>query len=114
MLQLQCMGVKLAMDDFGTGTSALGLLRNCSFDTVKVDRSFVQGLSDSADVMTVIRATINLIENLHMSSLVEGVEDPAQLAILQSLGCRYAQGYLFSKAVPADQLLNALHTRVLA
>ena len=65
-------------------------------------------MNTGADVLAVIHATIRLIENLGMASLAEGVEEPAQLAMLQSLGCRYAQGYLFSRPVPADQLLDAL------
>jgi diguanylate cyclase (GGDEF)-like protein/PAS domain S-box-containing protein len=107
--ELQSLGVQIAMDDFGTGTSSLSVLRNFSFDTIKIDRAFVQDLSASThEVLAVIHATISLIENLGMVSLAEGVEEPAQVAILQSLGCRYAQGYLFSHPVPPEQLLNAL------
>jgi len=109
MLELRALGVKLAMDDFGTGTSSLAVLRNYPFDTIKIDRSFLQDIDKSADVLAVIHATISLVENLGMSSLAEGVEDGAQLAILQSLGCRYAQGYLFSHPVGANQLLQVLH-----
>ena len=108
MKSLQTLGVKLAMDDFGTGTSSLGFLRSYPFNTIKIDRSFVQDLTSSADVLAVIHATINLVENLGMASLAEGVEDQAQIAILQSLGCRYAQGYLFSRPVPPGKLLDAL------
>ena len=60
--------------------------------------------------MAVIHATINLIENLGMASLAEGIEHPEQVAVLQSLGCRYAQGYLFSQPVCADRLLDALES----
>jgi EAL domain-containing protein (putative c-di-GMP-specific phosphodiesterase class I) len=97
------------MDDFGTGTSSLAVLRNYPFDTIKIDRSFLQDINKSADVLAVIHATISLVENLGMASLAEGVEDGAQLAILQSLGCRYAQGYWFSRPVGADQLLRTSH-----
>jgi diguanylate cyclase (GGDEF)-like protein/PAS domain S-box-containing protein len=108
MLDLQSLGVKLAMDDFGTGTSSLGFLRNYPFNTIKIDRSFVQDVTGSADVLAVIHATISLVENLGMASLAEGVENAAQVAILQSLGCRYAQGYYFSRPVPAELLLDAM------
>ena len=108
MHELKNLGVKLAMDDFGTGSSSLGCLREYPFDTIKIDRSFVLGLIDNADVLAVIHATIVLIENLHMASLAEGIEEQAQVAVLQSLGCRYAQGYLFSRPVPAEQLLGAV------
>ncbi|HWS67911.1 MAG TPA: EAL domain-containing protein [Steroidobacteraceae bacterium] len=108
MLELQSLGVKLAMDDFGTGTSSLGFLRNYPFNTIKIDRSFVQDVTGSADVLAVIHATISLVENLGMASLAEGVENPAQIAVLQSLGCRYAQGYYFSRPVRAEYLLDAM------
>ena len=107
MQELKAQGVKLAMDDFGTGTSSLGCLRNYPFDTIKIDRSFVQDVTVSADVLAVIHATINLVENLGMASLAEGVEDPGQVAVLQSLGCRFAQGYFFSRPVTADRFLAA-------
>jgi EAL domain-containing protein (putative c-di-GMP-specific phosphodiesterase class I) len=111
MHQLRGIGVRLAMDDFGTGTSSLGCLRDYPFDIVKIDRSFVSKLPSSPDVLAVIHATITLVENLGMSSVAEGVEEASQVAILQSLGCRYAQGYFLSRPVAADQLLAALEKR---
>jgi diguanylate cyclase (GGDEF)-like protein len=112
MRELRLLGVRLAMDDFGTGTSSLGLLRDFPFDTIKIDRSFVQDLITSRDVLAVTHATIALIVNLGMASLAEGVEEAAQVAVLQSLGCRYAQGYFFSRPVRADRLLDALAANV--
>jgi len=111
MRQLQTLGVKIAMDDFGSGTSSLGVLRDYPFDAIKIDRSFVQDLCTSDDVMALMHATINLIENLGMSSVAEGVEDSSQAGILQSMGCRYAQGYLFAHPVGADELVGALRAR---
>jgi diguanylate cyclase (GGDEF)-like protein len=108
MRELRSLGIRLAMDDFGTGTSSLGLLRDFPFDTIKIDRSFVKDLVPSRDVLAVTHATIALIANLGMISLAEGVEEPAQLAVLQSLGCRYGQGYLFSRPVRADRVMDAL------
>jgi diguanylate cyclase (GGDEF)-like protein len=111
MRDLRALGVKLAMDDFGTGTSSLGILRTYPFDTIKIDRSFVQGLVGSADVLAVIHATINLVEHLGMASLVEGIEQEAQVSVLLSIGCRYGQGFLFSKPVPADRLVASIKPR---
>ena len=96
------------MDDFGTGTSSLACLREYPFDVIKIDRAFVGDLADSRNVLAVIHATIALVDNLGMSSIAEGVEEASQTAILESLGCRYAQGYFFSRPVPADALLDAL------
>jgi diguanylate cyclase (GGDEF)-like protein len=110
MRELRRLGIRLAMDDFGTGTSSLGLLRDFPFDTIKIDRSFVQDLIPNRDVLAVTHATIAMIENLGMASLAEGVEELAQVAVLQSLGCRYGQGYLFSRPVRADRLLDALES----
>jgi diguanylate cyclase (GGDEF)-like protein len=104
--ELHQLGIHLAMDDFGTGTSSLALLRDFPFDTVKIDRSFLTNLSVNEHVLAVVRATITLIENLGMSSLAEGVEELAQAEILRSLGCRSAQGYLFSRPVAAAKLLE--------
>ncbi|MEO6186700.1 MAG: EAL domain-containing protein [Steroidobacteraceae bacterium] len=111
MQELRAMGVRLAMDDFGTGTSSLGILRTYPFDTIKIDRSFVQGLVGSADVLAVIHATINLVEHLGMASLVEGIEQEAQVSVLLSIGCRYGQGFLFSKPVPADRLVGSIKAK---
>ena len=111
--KLRQFGVRLAMDDFGTGTSSLSLLRAYPFNTIKIDRSFLLDLNTSREVLAVIHATVNLIGNLQMVSLAEGVEDASQVAILRSLGCRYAQGYFFSRPVPADRLLEAMEEAVL-
>lgn len=111
--KLRQLGIRLAMDDFGTGTSSLSLLRAYPFNTIKIDRSFLLDLNTSREVLAVIHATVNLIGNLEMVSLAEGVEDASQVAILRSLGCRYAQGYFFSRPVPADRLLEAMEEAVL-
>ncbi len=104
MVELRDLGVKLAMDDFGTGTSSLGFLRHYPFDTIKIDRSFIQDIGSNPDVLAVIHATLNLVENLGMASVAEGVEEAVQVAILQSLGCQYGQGFYFSRPVSRDAL----------
>jgi len=104
MQQLKAMGIKLAMDDFGTGTSSLSILRTYPFDVVKIDRSFVPGIVDGADVRAVIHATIGLVERLGMSSLVEGIEDPAQHAVVRAMGCRFGQGWLYGKPLQAHDV----------
>jgi predicted signal transduction protein with EAL and GGDEF domain len=108
MLGLNAMGVRLAMDDFGTGTSSLGCLRDYPFDTIKIDKSFVTDLGRDPHVLAVAHATVNVIENLGMASVAEGIEDPAEVAMLQAMGCRYGQGYLFARPLAADKLLAAM------
>jgi diguanylate cyclase (GGDEF)-like protein len=105
---LHQLGVHLAMDDFGTCSSSLALLRDFPFDTIKIDPSFLNDLATSQDVLAVARATIALIGNLGMASLAEGVEERAHVAILQSLGCRFAQGFLFGRPVAAPRLLDCI------
>ena len=105
---LVAIGVKLAMDDFGTGTSSLGCLREYPFHAIKIDKSFVTDLSLNPHVLAVAHATVNVIERLGMISVAEGIENPAELATLQAMGCHYGQGYLFAKPLPADRLLAAM------
>ena len=111
MRELQALGVHLAMDDFGSGTSSLACLRDYPFDTIKIDRSFINDLTAGPDMLALIHATLTLVANLGRAGVAEGVETAAQVAILQSLGCRYAQGYFFSRPVPAEQLLAQLAVR---
>ena len=108
MLQLRALGVKLAMDDFGTGSSSLGCLRDYPFHTIKIDKSFVTNVCRDPHVLAVAHATVNVIENLGMLSVAEGIEDPAEVAALQAMGCRYGQGYLFARPQAGDTLLAAM------
>jgi diguanylate cyclase (GGDEF)-like protein len=112
MAGLAALGVKLAMDGFGTGASSLACLRDFPFHVIKIDRSFVSGLFLDPHVLAVAHATVNVIENLGMASVAEGIEDPSEAATLQSLGCRYGQGDLFAAALPPDELLRAMAARV--
>jgi diguanylate cyclase (GGDEF)-like protein/PAS domain S-box-containing protein len=108
MRTLRAMGVRLAMDDFGTGASSLGCLREFPFDTIKIDKSFVTNLTRDLDVLAVASATVTVIENLGMKSVAEGVEEVGEMAVLQGLGCRYGQGWLFGRPVKGDVLLERL------
>jgi diguanylate cyclase (GGDEF)-like protein/PAS domain S-box-containing protein len=106
MRRLREIGVRLAMDDFGTGTSSLGCLRHYPFDVIKIDRAFLSDLGSNANVLAVIHATITLIENLGVVSVAEGVENADEVAILQSLGCRHAQGYFFSQPLAPHEFMT--------
>ena len=108
LLALASLGARLALDDFGTGTSSLACLREHPFHSVKIDRSYVTGLSHDRHVLAVAHATVNVIENLGMVSVAEGVETQAELATLQALGCRFGQGRLFAPPLPPDQVLGAV------
>jgi EAL domain-containing protein (putative c-di-GMP-specific phosphodiesterase class I) len=98
--QIQSLGVRLAMDDFGTGYSSLGYLRKAEFDTLKIDRSFVQAMSADDDESTaIIRAVVALAGSLGMKTVAEGVATDEQLSLVRTLGCDRIQGFIFSKPV---------------
>jgi len=108
ILGLRDIGVRLAMDDFGTGTSSLGCLRDYPFHSIKIDKTFITNICRDPHVLAVAHATINVIENLGMVSVAEGIEEPQVLAMLQAMGCRCGQGYLFARPMAADQVMDAM------
>jgi diguanylate cyclase (GGDEF)-like protein len=104
--QLRKLGVQIAMDDFGTGYSSLSYLRSFPFDKIKIDRSFIQDLSNGAEPLAIVHAVAGLAKSLNMISTAEGVETQQQLDQLQSVGCTEMQGYLFSHARPAADIVR--------
>jgi diguanylate cyclase (GGDEF)-like protein len=101
---IKSAGVKIALDDFGTGFSSLSYLRSFPFDRIKIDRSFVMDLGTREDATAIVRAILGLGRSLHIPVTAEGVETPDQLAHLQAEGCAQAQGYLFSRPIPAADI----------
>jgi diguanylate cyclase (GGDEF)-like protein len=101
---LRALGVRISMDDFGTGYSSLSYLRSFPFDKIKIDRSFIQDLSNGAEPLAIVHAVAGLAKCLNMTSTAEGVETQQQLEALQSIGCTEMQGYLFSRARPASEI----------
>jgi diguanylate cyclase (GGDEF)-like protein/PAS domain S-box-containing protein len=95
----RALGIGWSLDDFGTGYSSLSFLHRLQVETVKVDRSFVSEIGDGAKASEMVRAIVGLAHTLGMDVVAEGVETAEQAAALQSLGCEYAQGFYFSKAV---------------
>jgi EAL domain-containing protein (putative c-di-GMP-specific phosphodiesterase class I) len=97
----------LALDDFGTGYSSLGYLSKTKFSTIKVDRSFVQGAARNApESLAIIRAVVALAESLGMSTTAEGVETDEECQMINKLGCRKIQGYLFGRPMPAAEAMR--------
>jgi EAL domain-containing protein (putative c-di-GMP-specific phosphodiesterase class I) len=96
--------VKLSLDDFGTGHSSLSYLKRLPLDEVKIDRSFVMGMTDDDNDAAIVRTTIDLARNLGLDVVAEGVEDEATLADLGALRCDVAQGFHLSRPLPAGQL----------
>jgi predicted signal transduction protein with EAL and GGDEF domain len=100
--QLRQAGVRIALDDFGTGYATLSQLMSFHLDKIKIDRSFVMGLEKGEEGRVIIRAILGLAKGFGLTTTAEGIEEPAQLTYLKANGCTEGQGYLFSKAVPAD------------
>jgi EAL domain-containing protein (putative c-di-GMP-specific phosphodiesterase class I) len=97
-------GVGICLDDFGTGYSSLGYLRQFGFDRLKIDRSFVQRIGENAADEAIVRSIVALAEALNLTLTAEGVETVAQRAVLQRLGCRDAQGFLFARPMDVPEL----------
>ena len=102
--RLGAMGLRLSVDDFGTGYTSLGYLRRLPINELKIDRSFVANMTTSEEDAVIVRTTIDLGRNLGLEVVAEGVEDPDVFRALAELGCDVAQGYLMSRPVPADEL----------
>ncbi len=107
--QLSRMGVLVSVDDFGTGYSSINYLRRFPIDKLKIDRSFVRDLDCEVDA-SIVQAIISLAHSLKLKVVAEGVETPAQLQFLRSLGCDQYQGFHFSPPLPARQFADLLRT----
>jgi EAL domain-containing protein (putative c-di-GMP-specific phosphodiesterase class I) len=101
-------GVRLAIDDFGTGYSSLSLVKSFPIDTIKIDRSFVEGISESAQDRAISAAIITLGQALGLTVVAEGVETAEQDAVLRGFNCQEFQGFLFSRPVSAEDISRLL------
>ncbi|HEY2814038.1 MAG TPA: EAL domain-containing protein [Acidimicrobiales bacterium] len=106
--QLHDLGVHTSIDDFGTGQSSLSYLKHLPIDEIKIDRSFVGGMSTCASDATIVRAIIDLGHNLGLQVVAEGVEDDDMVTRLRSLGCDRAQGFHLSKPLASDDVTHVL------
>jgi diguanylate cyclase (GGDEF)-like protein len=101
---LKQLGARISLDDFGTGYSSLSCIRELPLDKVKIDRSFTLNIETEQASRLILRTMINLCENLDLDCVVEGIESIKQMNILRRENCRYMQGYLFARPMPADQV----------
>ncbi|MET0633815.1 MAG: EAL domain-containing protein [Xanthobacteraceae bacterium] len=108
LLELRALGVRLALDEFGSGHSSLGCLRRVSFDKVKIDRGFVAALDQSANGGVIIQAVVTLGRALGMSVAIEGVETEQQRVLLKLAGCNEMQGDLFGRPAPPEDIERLL------
>lgn len=105
---LKDLGIQLSIDDFGTGYSNLSYLINFKVDTIKLDQSFITQVNTSADHLAVVKAVIQMAQILNFKVVAEGVESEEVKQILMDLNCDYAQGYLWSKALPNPQFIGVV------
>jgi EAL domain-containing protein (putative c-di-GMP-specific phosphodiesterase class I) len=112
--RLREVGVVLLLDDFGTGYSSLSRLRRFPLDVVKVDRSFVSGLSSLGQDHALVVGVLSLAHALGKTVVAEGIETEQQMAALCAAGCDAGQGFLLARPVPAEQLPAALRAAALA
>ena len=101
LLDLKALGLKLAVDDFGTGHASLTYLKRFPFDVLKIDRSFVRGLGRNSADRAIVKGVIDLAHALGLQVVAEGIEDREHLVELRALGCDLAQGFHFARPLPA-------------
>jgi EAL domain-containing protein (putative c-di-GMP-specific phosphodiesterase class I) len=110
MSRLKQLGVHLSVDDFGTGYSSLSYLHQLPIDILKIDRSFVEKMTEPGGTRPIVEAIISLARSLGLQTIAEGVETPEQLAILADLQCDVIQGFLFSRPQSEPDLRHLLET----
>lgn len=105
---IRATGIRIAIDDFGTGYSSLSRIRTLNINSVKIDRAFIEHLSQHPGDQKVVRAIIDMAQGMGFSVVAEGVETPEQLAVLRRLNCDIVQGFLLARPMPASQFATLL------
>jgi EAL domain-containing protein (putative c-di-GMP-specific phosphodiesterase class I) len=108
LLAIKELGVRIAMDDFGTGFSSLNALRRFPIDCLKIDRCFIRSIVNNSDDIAIVSAIITMAKSLNMKIVAEGIEDKEQLKVLQQLSCDVIQGFLISKPVTSQDMISLL------
>lgn len=111
---LRALGVAIHLDDFGTGYSSLSYLHRIPLDAIKIDRAFTSAIDSENLSREVVRAILGLVRAVGVDAVAEGVTSETQVEVLRDLGCEYAQGYLFSRPLPPDEMRDLLNQRHLA
>lgn len=107
------LGVSMAIDDFGTGYSSMAQLKNLPISTLKIDKSFVDGISDSKKDVAIIKSIINIAKNLELEIIAEGAETAEQVAFLKENECDYIQGYFYSKPISEKLIMELIEKRTI-
>ena len=107
---LRDCGIRISLDDFGTGFSSLSYLKKLPIDTLKIDKSFIDTVLTDSATRVITESIINMVKSLGFDSIAEGVENEKQYKYLHSIGCDVIQGYLFNKPLPAEEMEGLLST----
>jgi len=110
LYELKDLGVQLSIDDFGTGYSSLARLHHFPIDELKIDRSFIDSMSNDPENSEIVEAIIALAQKLNLDVTAEGVETPEQLAKLRELKCKYGQGFFFSRPLDSEAVRELILT----
>ena len=105
---LQEFGSKIYIDDFGTGYSSLRYLQDLPLDVIKIDRSFVDSITESDKSESLVTMLVSLARSMNVDLIAEGIEDAAQLELLKQLDVRFGQGYFFSRPIPVDEAMKRI------
>ncbi len=106
--QLKAIGARVAIDDFGTRYTGFNVLKRVALDTMKIDRCFIHGIDHSRDMRVLCQTIVAMARQLKLRTVAEGVEEPGELDALRQIGCDAAQGFLFQKPIPADEMTRFL------
>src|SRR5207249_9305524 len=109
--EVKALGVRIAVDDFGTGYASLSHLQRLPVDILKIDRSFVAALNNGGRSRQLLRAILDVGEALSLAVVVEGIEDESQLSALEAMGCHMCQGFLIARPSAAEALTSMLGPR---
>jgi EAL domain-containing protein (putative c-di-GMP-specific phosphodiesterase class I) len=108
MNELRDLGIRIGIDDFGTGCSSLAFLHRIPLDQLKIDHSFVHKMLSCSETRDIVRTIVNLAQNLNLDVVAEGVETEEQRDLLYEMGCSHAQGYLYSPPVSGPEVSGVL------
>ena len=112
MQELRNIGIRLAMDDFGTGYSSLSYIKILPVTLIKLDRSFIIDLETDQIARLIVSAIIDIAKCKNIETIAEGMETPAQVQILKDAGCDFAQGYLYGKPMPPEELQEFMEENI--
>ncbi len=109
--ELKKRGILTSIDDFGTGYSSLSYLQKLPIDTLKIDKSFIDGIASSQQDLQICKSIIQLAQTLNINIIAEGVQSESQKDLLNAEGCNIIQGFLYSKPIPMDEIILQYHSQ---